>query len=175
MKIVNWVFIIFLVLLFTNEEIAAIRKEYDFREKAQDKSFIEDSSCSIFTEHNLDTTENEGENGDDLSKSTILAPFNTPDPEGDITRAELQKIVVSKKTIKFCSKLREYNRRYERDNNSQQDNGVYVQAIKEPVSTKDMKTSQQTLSLNTKTTMGASTRSFISTPIFNGNGMQYND
>ena len=32
-----------LVILFTNEEIAAIRKEYDFRERVQDKSFIEDA------------------------------------------------------------------------------------------------------------------------------------
>ena len=45
-------------------------------------------------------------------------------------------MVVSKKTIKFCSKLREYNRKYERENNSQQDNGVYVQAVKDPCTLK---------------------------------------
>lgn len=122
----------------------------------------------MFTEHNLDTTENEVENAEDLSKSTILAPFNTPDPEGDISMCKLQTMVVSKKTIKFCSKLREYNRKYERDNNSQQDNGVYVQVAKEPIISKTTKNSQQAHYSNTKTTTVGTTRSFSSALQLNG-------
>jgi len=41
---------------------------------------------------------------------------------------------VTKKGIKFSSKLREVDRQYERDNNSNIDNGIYVRSMifKEP-------------------------------------------
>ena len=39
----------------------------------------------------------------------------------------IKGLVLDKKVIKYRSKLREFNRKYERDNNSKLDNGVYVQ------------------------------------------------
>jgi hypothetical protein len=113
--------------LFTREEAEAIRKEYDFKDRLLEKA--EDASSSIFTEHNLDTTENGSDIGLDLSKSTILAPFNTPEAEEKLFIENLEENMQSKKVVKFSSKIREFDRRYERDNNSQLDNGVYVQAI----------------------------------------------
>lgn len=170
-KVINYslAFKLLLVSLFTNEEIDLIRKEYDFRERKSGESFSEDASCSMFTEHNLDTTENDNENSEDLSKSTILAPFNTPDPETDLSTSEIQNLIVNKKIIKFKSKLREYDRKYERENNSQQDNGVYLQAVKDPCTQKNGKASQQSCYSNSKkSTTGATTGSFGTTSQFNG-------
>eukprot|EP00826_Nyctotherus_ovalis_P044005 TRINITY_DN4706_c0_g1_i14.p2 TRINITY_DN4706_c0_g1~~TRINITY_DN4706_c0_g1_i14.p2 ORF type:complete len:110 (-),score=20.43 TRINITY_DN4706_c0_g1_i14:100-429(-) len=42
---------------------------------------------------------------------------------------EMKELIVSRKSVKFCSKLREVDRQYERDNNSNIDNGVYVQGL----------------------------------------------
>lgn len=84
----------------------------------------------------MDTTENGTENGLDLTKSTILAPFNTPEPEEKKFIIKIQKQLINKKIIKFSSKLREFDRRYERENNSQLDNGVYVQVVNDTQSPK---------------------------------------
>ncbi len=113
--------------LFNEDEIAAIRKEYSFKEKLDDELCDEDPSSSMFTEHNLDTTGNGDEVGAELSKSTILAPFNSLEPEESHSFHLLVEAAVHKKVIKLSSKLREFDRRYERENNSQLDNGVYVQ------------------------------------------------
>eukprot|EP00826_Nyctotherus_ovalis_P026844 TRINITY_DN2093_c0_g1_i11.p1 TRINITY_DN2093_c0_g1~~TRINITY_DN2093_c0_g1_i11.p1 ORF type:complete len:213 (+),score=29.98 TRINITY_DN2093_c0_g1_i11:136-774(+) len=117
--------------LFTQEEMAAIRREYDFRERGAGS---EDSS--VFTVHNLDTTDKD-ESEVDLSKSQVLAPFNTNEPDGNEFIESITPLVVKKSTIKFLSKLREVNRQYERDNNSNIDNGIYVKsmAFKQPVKT----------------------------------------
>jgi serine/threonine protein kinase len=115
--------------LFTAEEKEAITREYSFREAEGDvEADIEggnDVESSIFTEHHLDTTENEDDNTD-LSRSAILAPFNTVEhnpPAEPHPEALLKK---KKNMIKFSSKLRELDRCYERNNNSQLDNGVYL-------------------------------------------------
>ena len=115
-----------IVTLFTEEEISCIKKEYDFKERNKDKSISEDES-SVFTVHNLDTTVN-NENEADLSKSAILAPFNSNEPNEQSFIESVQPLIISKKAIKFCSKLREIDRQYERDNNSKIDNGVYLQS-----------------------------------------------
>jgi len=96
-----------------------MRKEYDFKDRHKNSSL---SESSLFTEHNLDTTINRS---NEESKSEILAPFNTN--EGDNKFMEsVEPLIVSRKVIKFSSKLREINRKYERDNNSNNDNGIYV-------------------------------------------------
>ena len=63
-----------------------------------------------------------------MNKSSILAPFNSNETEEDFI-GEVQPLIESRKIIKFSSKLREINRQYERDNNSNIDNGVYVQQM----------------------------------------------
>ena len=103
-----------------------IKKEYDFRERVKCDCSMEESS--IFTVHNLDTTDMNGSE-DDLSKSSILAPFNSNETDEDKFMKSVEPMIVSRKIIKFCSKLREANRQYERDNNSNIDNGVYVQQV----------------------------------------------
>lgn len=140
--------------LFTNEEILSIRKEYDFRERNHDNSF-NDMSSSLFTEHNLDATENENGDSEDLSKSTILAPFNTPDPEGSIKLNKMQNLIVSKKAIKFSSKLRELDRKYERDNNSQQDNGIYVQEVNNKIISKKFQRTKSTMPVTPRSLSGS--------------------
>jgi hypothetical protein len=102
----------------------AIKKEYDFKERLNGSSFSEESS--LFTVHNLDTSEN-NEASDDLSKSDVLAPFNTNEDNSDKFLKSIEPMIVSRKMLKFSSKLREVNRKYERDNNSNIDNGVYIQ------------------------------------------------
>jgi len=112
-----------IVCLFSQEEIDSIKKEYSYKQKSQENSINEDSNSSIFTEHNLDTTEND----QDLSKSTILAPFNSIESKETIFMERVKRIAQNKKVIKFNSKIRECDRKYERNNNSKLDNGVYVQ------------------------------------------------
>lgn len=106
--------------LFTEDEIKSIRNEYNFKDR------INDSDESIFTEYDLDNSKNSRDNDEmNLSKSIILAPYNSfanydkCDDNEDIE-------IVDSKIVKFKSKLREYNRKYERDNNSKIDNGMYV-------------------------------------------------
>ncbi len=111
------------VCLFTEEEISAIKKENDYKERQKDASADE---SSVFTVHGLDTTSAEAE--DDMSKSTILAPFNSNEPNQQSFLESVEPLVLNRRAIKFCSKLREVDRQYERDNNSKIDNGIYVQA-----------------------------------------------
>lgn len=107
-----------LVSIFTEEELSSIRRDYDFKERLKDSSVS--SNSSIFTVHNLDTEANE-----ELSKSIVMAPYNTNE-SGCEDFVEVP--VVSKRVIKFSSKLREVNREYERDNNSNIDNGIYLKS-----------------------------------------------
>ena len=116
--------------MFSKEEIRSIKEEFDYRERLKDQSANEDE-VSIFTVHNLDTTES-AENGADLSKSTILAPFNSNEPREQEFIESVKPLVVAKRTLKFSSKLREIDRQYERNNNSKLDNGVYVAAAPVP-------------------------------------------
>jgi len=113
--------------IFTEEEIDSIRNEYRFNALANEN--LDESQSSIFTEHKLDTTEIDPENDPDLSKSAILAPFNTVENNPAEFLKQIEDKYLPKKTIKLHSKLREFDRRYERNNNSQLDNGVYVQPV----------------------------------------------
>ena len=111
--------------LFTHEEICSIKREYDFRERLKDNSSSEDSS--VFTVHDLDGTGNDSELN--ITKSDVLAPFNTNNPDESDFIEEIKSQITKKKTIKFLSKLREIDRKFERDNNSNIDNGIYVMSM----------------------------------------------
>jgi hypothetical protein len=116
--------IITVVCLFNEEEVHSIRREYDFKERLKDAS-VSDTS-SIFTVHNLDT-----ENSEDteMSKSIVLAPYNTNESDEEELLSRVEPLVISKRIIKFSSKLREVDRQYEKDNNSNIDNGIYVDPL----------------------------------------------
>lgn len=116
-----WVFLKRVVCLFSEEEVECIKKDYDFKERQKDTSISDDSS--IFTVHNLDTETNEEE---ELNKSIVMAPYNTNESDEENFIETVEALVVSKRIIKFSSKLREINREYERDNNSNIDNGIYL-------------------------------------------------
>ncbi len=147
-----------IVSLFTEEEINAIKKEYDYKERQKDNSVSAEES-SVFTVHGLNTTAENNDSESDLSKSAILAPFNSNEPDERSFVDSVQPLVISKHTIKFCSKLREIDRQYERDNNSKIDNGVYVQAAllaSPPISPKSSGTKGLHAGL-TRSTAGSST------------------
>ncbi len=112
--------------LFTAEEREVIRKEYYFEARAEE-SPESDVDGSVFTEHNLNTTENVEQSGLEHTKSLILAPFNTIERDTQQFLDAVLPLVVPKRTVKLSSQLRELDRRYERENNSRLDNGVYVQ------------------------------------------------
>jgi len=113
-----------IVCLFSEDEVHSIKKEYDFKERLKDTS-VSDTS-SIFTIHNLDT-----ENSDDteMSKSVVLAPYNTNESDEEELLNNVEPLIISKRAIKFSSKLREVNRQYEKDNNSNIDNGIYINPL----------------------------------------------
>lgn len=64
--------------------------------------------------------------------------------------------------VKFSSKLREIDRRYERENNSQQDNGVYFQAAQHAKQLSHMeKRTEQGASLSHKPSVVGSVQSTL--------------
>eukprot|EP00826_Nyctotherus_ovalis_P030732 TRINITY_DN2453_c0_g4_i4.p1 TRINITY_DN2453_c0_g4~~TRINITY_DN2453_c0_g4_i4.p1 ORF type:complete len:383 (+),score=90.52 TRINITY_DN2453_c0_g4_i4:881-2029(+) len=107
--------------IFYPEEIELIKSEYHL--KMPVNSAESSVNCSIFTEYALDTTDHNID--DSIGKSLILGPYNSLEKApGDISNLEAE--ILPKKVLKFSSKLREYNRKYERDNNSKLDNGIYL-------------------------------------------------
>ena len=95
--------------------------EYSFRERLN-----QSGDTSLLTEYNLETTEDSIENGLNLSKSSILGPFNSLNKFEENNETFIEELLVDRKAFKLKSKLREFDRRYEQDNNSNADNGTYV-------------------------------------------------
>lgn len=77
---------------------------------------------SLFTEQNIDSTLNELSKNNS-TRSLILAPFNSS--VSDIEEAKDYKAKDKKEIIKFCAKVRDIDRQYEKNNNGEVDNGVY--------------------------------------------------
>ena len=103
--------------LFTDEEINEIEDEYSLKHNLNDSG-----DSSLFTEHSLNSTLN-NENVKDESKSIILAPFNTIKQSQDCSIEYIGNSIkgifidsIEKNIIKFKPKLREFDRKYERDN-----------------------------------------------------------
>ena len=114
-----------LEMIFSTEEILNLKKEYNIRLQ-RDNSVDSSMTSSIFTEHELNDTGNEFEEDSNLNKSFVLGPFNSIEQDSGKLMREVEDKIINKKILKFESKLREYNRRYERDNNSKLDNGIYL-------------------------------------------------
>ena len=111
--------------IFYKEELEQIKKEYHLNMPAEDSA---ESSIdySIFTEHALDNTEHGIGEEINSDKSFVLDPYNSLEKDNVDILKNLEAEVLPRKTLKFSSKLREYNRKYERENNSKLDNGIYL-------------------------------------------------
>lgn len=98
----------------------------------------------------MDTT-NKDDSDSDISKSQVLAPFNTVESSANEFIESIEPLVV-KNDIKFSSKLREVNRQYERNNNSNIDNGIYVKSmtLKQPIKSANVKSRATLNQINNK-------------------------
>ena len=114
-----------IVALFSEEEMHSIKREYSYKERV-----VESLNGSLFTEHNLDGSADSNLSiGMNVSKSGVLGPFNSAADFSDNYIQQISDKAEDKRSIKFKSKLREFDRRYERENNSKLDNGMYVKNL----------------------------------------------
>ena len=112
--------------LFTNaERILLAKSNVDYRDIKNKDDMIEN-----FNIKNLDTEE-ENENKNIITKSIILAPFNSSFLLNDEITLSLidnydKELIVKNHLIKFSVKVKELNRLYELNNNGEIDNGVVI-------------------------------------------------
>jgi len=104
--------------LFTEVEKETIRKEYSYVKKSTNGT----DTGTLFTEQNIDSTQNELTKNA-TTKSVILAPFNST--QSDFSNSNNAPAVEKKCVIKFGAKVRDVDREYEKNNNGDLDNGVY--------------------------------------------------
>ena len=106
--------------LFSEEEKAKLKKEITYSNNS------ELNSSEIFTEKEMDSSMNDLTRNH-TSKSNVLAPFNSSCSEVDeVEENDNSDIIESKKDIiKFDAKVRDADRQYEKNNNCDNDNGVY--------------------------------------------------
>ncbi len=109
------------ILLFTDQEKDAIEKEYCYR---KEKKLGEGETNTLFTEQNIDSTQNELTKNN-TTKSVILAPFNSTITHQSDCDSIDSHFLEEKKLIKFAAKVRDIDRQYEKNNNGDVDNGVY--------------------------------------------------
>eukprot|EP01022_Parablepharisma_sp_SALTPOND_P025584 TRINITY_DN5_c0_g2_i1.p1 TRINITY_DN5_c0_g2~~TRINITY_DN5_c0_g2_i1.p1 ORF type:complete len:1045 (-),score=116.51 TRINITY_DN5_c0_g2_i1:7703-10837(-) len=111
-------------VIFTEEEIEAVMKEYEYTRK---EGNIENRT--LFTEQNIDSTVNDLTKNI-TTKSIILAPFNSTKSNISGIDPSVEKILKDKKeVIKFAAKVRDIDRQYEKNNNGEIDNGVYNKLV----------------------------------------------
>lgn len=106
--------------LFTNAERILLSKTNIDYCNANKDDLIE-----IFTVKNLDTLQ-ETENQNVMTKSAILAPYNS---SLKYTMEKLQLIPgmsIENAVLKFCGRVKESNRNYELNNNGEIDNGILI-------------------------------------------------
>ncbi len=118
------------VTIFTDSEIESIRDEYSYAKRGRDND-----TRTLFTEQNIDSTQNDLTKNI-TTKSVILAPFNSTvteileNEEGKRAAAERDSMMQDKRSmIKFCAKVRDIDRQYEKNNNGEIDNGVYNKLV----------------------------------------------
>ena len=102
-----------------------IKKEYTYNDPRRYNRNENEEPVDCFTEHNLESVYNSIQN--EMSKSIILAPFNSTQSQMDIMmKSSVKDLIVEKMmVIKFARKCREIDRQYEFNNNGDLDNGVY--------------------------------------------------
>eukprot|EP00826_Nyctotherus_ovalis_P063961 TRINITY_DN9376_c0_g6_i2.p1 TRINITY_DN9376_c0_g6~~TRINITY_DN9376_c0_g6_i2.p1 ORF type:complete len:698 (-),score=145.22 TRINITY_DN9376_c0_g6_i2:236-2329(-) len=85
---------------------------------------------SVFTEQNLEADGDEvGRNS--TTKSAVLGPFNTTLSDHEIVDVDTEgyEVLDKEKAIKFSVKVKDLDRQYEKDNNGEIDNGIYINLI----------------------------------------------
>ena len=112
--------------MFTPEEREFIEKEFCYSKKLKLPN-SNDTESDIFTELNIDTTQNELLKNAS-TKSLILAPFNSSQTNAH-ANSEKEAAVLPKKAIKFSPQVKDLDRQYEKNNNCELDNGVYNKMI----------------------------------------------
>ena len=110
------------ISLFTEAEKEAIRKEYSYVRKSANGT----DTNTLFTEQNIDSTQNELTKNAS-TKSVILAPFNRT--QNSFSGFNEDYVLEKNKVIKFAAKVRDFDRQYEKNNNGDLDNGVYNQML----------------------------------------------
>ena len=105
--------------LFSEEERTLLKKEISY--KSSDAN-----SSELFTEKEMDSSMNDLTRNH-TSKSNVLAPFNSSCSEVDELEDNEndEKLENKKNIIKFDAKVRDADRQYEKNNNCDNDNGVY--------------------------------------------------
>jgi len=112
------------ISLFSEQEKELLSKEYCYN-KSKPKG--EGETNTLFTEQNIDSTQNELTKNN-TTKSVILAPFNSTRTDQETSKDFIEKDVVvkeKKEVLKFAGKVRDIDRQYEKNNNGDVDNGVY--------------------------------------------------
>ena len=122
--------------LFTNAEKVLLNKSnVDYRDINNKNDMVE-----YFDLRNLDTLE-ENENKNIISKSLILAPFNSSITEDNIMKENEydynnKSLIIKNNVIKFSNKVKGLNRNYELNNNGEIDNGIVI-SPKDSIEKKD--------------------------------------
>ena len=122
--------------LFTNAEKVLLNKSnVDYRDINNKNDMVE-----YFDLRNLDTLE-ENENKNIISKSLILAPFNSSITEDNIMKENEydynnKSLIIKNNVIKFSNKVKGLNRNYELNNNGEIDNGIVI-SHKDSIEKKD--------------------------------------
>ena len=132
--------------VFSEEEKMAIRKDFSYQDmrryRRNEEAKEEMSTEHLFTEHELDTTQN-GLIKNSSTKSMILAPFNSTrthmdgapnDSQGEPILPPLEieeELIADRRIIKFEARVKDVNRQYEINNNCELDNGVYNKFVRQ--------------------------------------------
>ena len=120
-----YIYIYIIVVLFNVSEKEQILREF-FRPEESSMEEREKETDRLFTEQNIDNSTTDLMKNISL-KSIILAPFNSTQSDQVLPMSSLieDKIWPKHKMIKFALKCKDIDRQYEKNNNSELDNGVY--------------------------------------------------
>ena len=115
------------ISIFNDQEKLFIMKEYTYDISWQQAwADDEEEAADCFTEVDLETFHNSDWEKNASTKSIILAPFNSTKSHVSSFSAIVKNNIFSKHEImKFKAKVREIDWKYEDNNNSKLDNGVY--------------------------------------------------
>jgi len=119
------------ISLFTFEEKENIKKEFTYSQARMNRNQAQNDCAPTstiesdwFTEQNIDCSQSDLTRNI-TSKSVILAPFNSTLTHQSDMHDSVKELLVEKKSIKLCSKVRDIDRQYEKNFNCEVDNGVY--------------------------------------------------
>ena len=120
----KWMQNVAVTSLFTAEEKDIIKKD------CWKNSKQESEEITLFTEQGIESTRNELIKND-MTKSVILAPFNTTQSHTNIEDLPMSgcDLIDKRLIINFSDNIRDIDRQFEKNNNSNIDNGVYTKFV----------------------------------------------